>query len=108
MNTIKFNNSIYEVVSFNKSTYFNEGGINSSANCSIKTANMTSLYALAESGLQSIQIYHDNELIYDLDNINGKMTSIDEYLMDDHININVNLTFVFENAEESEVQEPEI
>ena len=107
MNTIKFNNSTYEVLSFNKSTYFNDSGISSNASCSIKTSNMTSLYALAESGLQSIQIYHDNELIYDLSDINGKLTSIDEYLMDDHININVNLTFIFESTQEEEA-EPEI
>ena len=106
MNTIKFNNNTYEVLSFNKSTYFNEGNINSNASCSIKTANVTSLYALADTDIQTIQIYHDSTLIYELENANGKLTSIDEYLADDHINININLSLNFV-AQEDEVMNEE-
>ena len=105
MNTIKFNNSTYEVLGFNKNTYFNEGSINSNASCQIRTPNVTSLYALADTGIQTIQIYHDSTLIYELENANGKLASIDEYLMDDHININVNLNLNFVTQEDEVMNE---
>lgn len=102
MNTIKFNNHTYEVLSFNKNTYFNEGQINSSANCQIKTTNVTSLYVLADETIETLQIYHDNELIYDLSNLSGKLSSIDEYLAEDRVNITLNCSFVVETGADAE------
>ena len=93
MNTIKFNNHSYGVYSFSKNTYFNDDGISSNANCSIETNDITSLHELAQEGIQTLQIYHDDTLIYNLSNLDGKLTSIDEYLSDDRVNINLNLNF---------------
>ena len=94
MNTIKFNNHTYEVLSFNKNTYFGGESISSSSNCQIKTADITSLHALATEKIETLQIYHDNTLIYDLQNLNGNLTSIDEYLSEDRVNISLNFNFI--------------
>ena len=102
MNTIKFNNHTYEVLSFNKNTYFNTDSVTSTASCSIKTADATSLNTLASELIETLQIYHDEELIYNLSGISGKLTSIDEYLSDDRININLNLNFSQTVNEEEE------
>jgi len=93
MNTIKFNNHTYEVLSFNKNTYFENNHISSTANCQIRTSDITSLYTLAEETIESLQIYWNEDLIYDLDNISGKLSSISEYLADDRINITLNCNF---------------
>ena len=93
MNTIKFNEHTYDVESFNKNTYFNDNNVTSSASCSIKTNDITSLHALAAEGVSSLQIYHDGTLIYNLSDISGRLNSIDEYLSDDHVNINLSFTF---------------
>lgn len=102
MNTIKFNNHTYEVLSFNKNTYFNETGVGSNANCQIKTADITSLYELAEETIETLQIYHDNELIYNLSNLSGKLSYIDEYLAEDRINITLNCSFVVDTGADAE------
>ena len=102
MNTIKFNNHSYEVLNFNKNTYFSAEQINSSANCQIKTSDITSLYELATETIETLQIYHDNELIYDLSNLSGRLSSIDEYLADDRINITLNCSFVVETGADAE------
>ena len=93
MNTIKLNNTTYEVLSFNKSTYFNQEGITCNASCQIKTSDITSLHNLAKETITTLQIYHDQELIYNLTGLDGKLSSIDEYLMDDRININISMNF---------------
>lgn len=93
MNTIKFNNHTYEVFAFNKNTYFNDGVISSNGGCQIKTSDITSLQTLGTETIETLQIYHDDTLIYDLQNLNGKLNSIDEYLSEDHININLNFNF---------------
>ena len=104
MNTIKLNNDTYEVLNFSKNTQFNADGIFSNASCSIKTSDISTLYTYADTGVQTIQIYHDSNLIYNLENVNGHLQSIDEYLMDDHMNINVNIILDF-NVNEPESNE---
>ena len=93
MNKIKFNNTEFEVESYNKSTYFNSESMSSNANCTLLTNNITGLNALAEESITSIQITHDNELIYDLQNINARIDNINEYLNGDRIGITIGLTF---------------
>ena len=91
MNTIKLNNTTYEVLSFNRNTYFGGEEITSTASCQIKTTDISSVHALAQTTISTLQIYHDNTLIYNLTGVNGKLNSMDEYLMNDQINITINL-----------------
>ena len=93
MNIIKFNNTEFELESYNRNTYFNGETISSSAGCGIIAANITEIDALAESTITSLQIYHDNELIYDLQNIDAHVSSVSEYLNTDRINITINIEF---------------
>ena len=94
MNTIKFNNTEFELESYNRNTYFNlDGSMNSNAGCSIITDNVLELNTLAETPITSLQIFHDEELIYNLQNINININSISEYLNNDKIDISMNMTF---------------
>lgn len=94
MNTIKFNNTEFELDSYNKNTYFSmDGNINSNASCNISTSNITELNALAESSITSLQIFHNEELIYDLQNIDAHIDNINEYLNNDRMSISINMTF---------------
>lgn len=93
MNYIKFNDLTCQVVSFNKYTNFDENGMSGSCNCQIITDDITALQALGLETITSLQIIHDEDIIYNLQNISAKMTSINEYLADNHIDINLTLTF---------------
>lgn len=93
MNTIKLNNTTCEVISFNKSTTFNNGQISGSGNASIRTDDISALQELGLTEIETIQIFHDEERIYNLTNAGGRITSIDEYLTEDSMNINVNFSF---------------
>ena len=93
MNTIKFNNTTFEVFSYNKNTYFGGESINSNASCSIKVTDMATLNALTSVPITSLQIYYNETLIYDLQDISAKIDSISEYLNTERMEISVNLTF---------------
>lgn len=93
MNKIKFNDVEFEVESYNKNTSFNGEEIDSYASCSIITNDVISLGNVAMEEITSLQIIHDEEVIYDLHDINAKIDNINEYLNGDRININVNLKF---------------
>lgn len=93
MNTIKFNNNTFEVESYSKNTYFNEDSISSNGSCQIITNNITGLNELAEETITAIQIYHDETLIYDLQDIECKINSISEYLNGDRVSIGLSFTF---------------
>lgn len=93
MNKIKLNNTEFIVEGYNKNTYFNGETVTSSGTCNIITDNMSSVESLADNTITSIQIIHDDELIYNLTNINARIESINEYLNTDHMSININLIF---------------
>lgn len=93
MNQIKLNDATFEVVNFNKSTNFNGEKMVSNGFCSIRTTEMDTLNELAKYPITSIQIYHDEELIYRASNLNGKIIAIDEMLNQNAISISVNMTF---------------
>jgi len=93
MTKIKFNNTEFEVESYNKNTYFGGETITSNANCNIKVSDMSTLNALAETTITSIQIYYENNLIYNLQDVSAKIDNIGEYLNTDRMNVSVNLTF---------------
>ena len=85
MNTIKLNNLELTVEGYNKSTFFDGQTIVSNANCSVLTNNIAALHALIEEKITSIQIFHDETLIYDLQNIEAQIESINEYLNGDRM-----------------------
>ena len=93
MNKIKFNNYEFEIESYSKNTYFSNDTISSNANCSIITNDIDSLMTLAQNTITSLQIYHDDSLIYNLQNIEAHIDNISETLNDDKINIYINLIF---------------
>lgn len=94
MNTIKLNNVTCEVLSFNKNTSFNNGEIYGSGSASIRTDDIGALQELGLTEIETIQIFHDEERIYNLTNAGGRITSIDEYLTEDSISINVSFSFI--------------
>ena len=101
MNKIKLNNLELEVESYNKNTYFTGETIISTAACTVRTSNMTAVNTLAEAPVTLIQIRVNNELVYDLPNINAKIESINEYLATDHMNVTINLNFNAGDANEN-------
>ena len=102
MNIIKLNNVELEVESYNKSTYFSGTTVTSNGNCAVKTSNATAINQLAADTINTIQIYHNNELVYDLQNANAKIDTINEYFTGERMNIGINFSFpqVTEPAEE--------
>ena len=93
MNVIKINNTEFGVINYNKVTYFGGETISSSASCTITVEDIADLNALAEVPITSIQIYHDEELIYNLQNITARFDNINEWLNEDHMDISVNIIF---------------
>ena len=93
MNKIKFNNLEMEVLDYNKNTYLTDHTVQSSASCSVISSDMSALNALMNTTITSIEIYHDDILIYDLKDINCKISNINEYLSDNHMNVSLSLIF---------------
>ena len=93
MNKIKFNNIELEVESYNKNTYLSEDAIVSNAGCQVILTDMTLVKTLMQENINSIQIYHDDTLIYNLTNIHARVESVSEYLNVERMNINISLTF---------------
>lgn len=103
-NTIKLNNNTYEVLAFNKNVSFQNDSIYGSGTCSLSTSDATSLNELAQSEIELIEIYHDNTLIYSSNSV-GKITSINEYLAENRVEINLNISFDYKTQEENTEEE---
>ena len=54
---------------------------------------MATLNALASDPITSIQIYHDDNLIYNLANIDAEIENITEWLNFDKMSIGINIKF---------------
>lgn len=93
MNKIKLNNAEFEIENYNKSTYFGGDTITSNANFQLTTNDITLLNALVSETITSIQIIHDDTVIYNLTDINAHIDNINEYLNFDRMNINVSMRF---------------
>ena len=94
MNKIKLNTLELEVEDFSKNTYFNGNSVERTGNCTIITNNVASVIALGSTPITSIQIYHDETLIYDLSDINAVITNVSEFLDNGRMRIGINLVFV--------------
>lgn len=93
MNTIKFNNTTFEVENYNRNTYFSGETVNSNGSCSLLNADIADVNELGTTIITSIQIYHDSTLIYDLQDVNVKIDNINEYLSGDRVSMSVSFTF---------------
>ena len=93
MNKIVLNNTEFEVESFNKTTNFSGGMVSGTGYVSILGNVAATLTELAAELITSIKIYHDNNLIYSLEDIHCKIDSLNEYLAGDRMNTSINLTF---------------
>lgn len=108
MNKIKFNNVEVTLEGYNRTTYFSDGSISSNGSCNIITDDMTELNELAQDTITSIQIYSNDTLIYDLQDIDAKINTISEYLNGDRISISISLVFNMNESETEPESEPNI
>jgi hypothetical protein len=93
MNTIKLNTLEFPITSFNRNTYFTGESMNSNASFEGTDVDITALSALGLTEITTVQIYHNEELIYDLQNIHGKIDNFSEYLREDKIAMSINMSF---------------
>ena len=93
MNVIKLNNKEFEVESYTKNTNFTGDTITSNGYCSFKNVNIEDLNELAETTITTIEILHDNVSIYKIENLNAKISDINESLGEDRMFININFIF---------------
>lgn len=93
MNYIKLNDMQMQVISFNRYVNFNNGAMSGSCSCQVVTSDLSGLQELGTTLVTSIQIIHEDQVIYNLTDIETRITSINESLVEDHIDIS--LTFDF-------------
>jgi len=96
MAKIKFNNDVntYPITGFNRNSTFTDGVMTSYAyvNLNAIPSVASALQAYGISGIDSIKIYDDNdELMYNLDNIDGQVAALDETLSGTSIQITMNI-----------------
>lgn len=93
MNTIKLNDLELEVTSYSKLISFNDNMMSSSASCQVITTNNEAIIDLAKETITSIQIKHNDEVIYNSSDINARIANVNEYLNTARIDINITLAF---------------
>lgn len=102
MNTVIFNNDTehaLELNSYNRNTTFNDEQINSTAYITLRANSSTMEYlsSFTQTNITSIILTHDNDIVYQLNNISARITSIDEYLNNDYVQMNINFIFDMSN-----------
>ena len=93
MNKIKLNNLELEVEDYSKNTYFNGNIVECTGSCNVITNNVPAVIALGDAPITSIKIYHDETLIYSLEDTNVTVSSVSEYL--DNGRMRVGMNFIF-------------
>ena len=61
--------------------------------CIIGNSNLEALHNLLGETITTIRIYHDNNLIYNDDDLNVSISGINEYLDNDRVVLSLNLRF---------------
>lgn len=97
MNTLILNglsSTPFTLVNFSRNTSF-ENGMRSIAYFDLEnTTNTVSvLQSIGLAGVTNITIKHDDDIIYNLANTDAHISNINENLIEDHININISITF---------------
>jgi len=93
MTKIKLNNDEFQITAFTRTTYFRDDGVSSFANFDAVNLDLDQISILAQNPVTALQIYHNNELIYDLQNISVHIDNVNDSLEDEVISTKVNLTF---------------
>ena len=101
MITIKLNNYECQIDNYNRNTSITEGNFSSNAYASIVNGDVNELNALIGTTITSIEIYSNENKIYDLQNISAEIVSINEYLSGEQINYNINM--IFRQSENEEI-----
>ncbi len=95
MTTIVFNgDKTFIVLNFNRNANFTGTTVSQNGYATIILEDVDALYGLADGTITSIQIFYNEEKIYESTGLSGKITSISENLNGDRVNADVN--FVFE------------
>ena len=108
MTTIKFNDTTFIVEGFTKSTSLINGSIHSTGNCSILLDGTDSVNSLLGIEITDIEIYNNDELIYNLDNLNAHDNNINEYLSDEKMRASFSIIYDnIVNSDDNESPMPE-
>jgi hypothetical protein len=89
----------FEIRSYSRNTSFEDGSMNSYIYINMSgSVDLSPLNEIGMNGVTSIALLNDNnETFYNLNNINGRITSIDETLEDNSIFVNMNIRIVGAN-----------
>ena len=93
MTKIKLNNEEFEINTFTRTTFFGDEAVKSFANFEVVSLDLEKMTALAANIITVLQIYHNNDLIYDLQNTNIHIDNVNDLLNNDTVTTTVNLTF---------------
>ena len=95
MNKIVLNNVEIPIDSFSRNTSLSDGVVYSNAMVSINNDMDYSdeLQDLIKAPITSLKLKVDDEIVYNLENINAQITSINENLYANGMNINLNIIF---------------
>lgn len=94
MAKIRLNDSKeFDIETFSQTNYYHDGEITRSANFNITDQDISELEALASTSITLIEIIVKNNTIYTLDNVNGRLDNINEFLENDHMSKTVTIEF---------------
>jgi hypothetical protein len=89
------NTGIFPINSYNRNTTFDNGEMTSYAYISAQANNaqiITKLQGYGITGVSQIDIYNDqNDVIYTLSSIDGRISALDETLNGTEINLTINI-----------------
>ena len=82
------------IQNYSRNIYIDNGIVHSGSNFSCTGDNIVdALVRIAVSPITSIEILNDETSIYDLDDLNAKLTNITETVYDGTINVSAQITF---------------
>ena len=98
MTTLTLNNTQFTISGYNRYTYIDDAGVHSNAN--VAFPNNSQYTALTQVGeIESLSIAIDGTSVYSMNNINARITNINENLYDQGVSMTAQITFVPENEE---------
>ena len=103
MNTIKFNEFEAQVLSFSKNTSYYSNGMSGNVSCEIRTENYSALAELSTEPITSIVIKHNDDVIYNVSNIQMQLSNTNEYLTDDKINVTLSFNIGTQTSSPEEI-----
>ena len=94
MNTMILNDVSFPVAYFSRQTHFDGQALSSNAYINLTAPfDAQAIIALGQETITSLIIKHDNETIYELNDIEARIVSFDENLNENTINANINIQF---------------